>query len=307
MGDKQAAYLDAMGITRWVRRVIPETQEVQQALVSPVSQVSEAVEVANVTDQSAASVSPASTSTSPPPSATPSSSAIASPSLPPTPSPDKKESKPAIDTPYQKTTAEVPLAPGGLPLSEMGWRGLQSAVSQCTACSLAQGRTQTVFGTGNERADWLVIGEAPGQQEDLQGLPFVGRAGLLLNNMLMAMGLEREAVYIANVVKCRPPQNRDPRPDEIDACKGYLARQVQLLKPRLVLVVGRVAAQHLLETQAPVGKLRGQVHRYPGTDIPLIVTYHPAYLLRKPSEKYKSWEDLQLAMSAFNASPDQAS
>ncbi len=184
-------------------------------------------------------------------------------------------------------------------MSEMGWPALREAVSICTACDLAQGRTKTVFGTGDEQANWLIIGEAPGQQEDLQGEPFVGRAGLLLTNMLLALGLKRESVYIANVVKCRPPQNRDPRPEEITACSAYLARQVELLQPKLVLVVGRIAAQHLLDTQAPVGRLRGSVHRYPGTDIPLVVTYHPAYLLRRPSEKRKSWDDLRLAMRAF--------
>ena len=154
-----------------------------------------------------------------------------------------------------------------------------------------------VFGVGNQQADWLIVGEAPGEQEDLQGEPFVGKAGLLLNNMLAAIGLNRQKAYIANIAKCRPPKNRDPAPQEIEKCLPYLQRQVELIQPKLILVVGRVAAQTLLKTDTPVGKLRGQLHTYPDTQIPMIVTYHPAYLLRRPSEKRKSWDDLKLALT----------
>ena len=182
-------------------------------------------------------------------------------------------------------------------VSGMDWNQLQEAVSQCRLCELHAGRTQTVFGTGNRQADWLVIGEAPGRDEDLQGEPFVGRAGQLLNAMLLAAGLKREQVYIANILKCRPPNNRDPRPEEVVCCEPYLARQIALIQPRIILAVGRIAAQNLLKTETPIGKLRGRVHRYADTGIPVIATYHPAYLLRSPLDKRKAWTDLQLAMA----------
>jgi len=182
----------------------------------------------------------------------------------------------------------------------LDWPGLREKVLGCQGCDLCGTRTQVVFGVGDESADWLIVGEAPGEQEDLQGEPFVGRAGLLLNNMLAAVGLSRETVFIANVIKCRPPGNRDPGPREIEACLGYLHRQIALIQPKMILVVGRVAAQTLLQSDAPVGRLRGQVHTY--EDVPLVVTYHPAYLLRRPVEKRKSWEDLKLAMSVFGCS-----
>jgi DNA polymerase len=175
------------------------------------------------------------------------------------------------------------------------WSVLQRQVSGCTQCPLHQSRTQTVFGVGNRSADWMIIGEAPGGDEDRQGEPFVGRAGQLLNEMLRAVGLEREQVYIANILKCRPPGNRDPKPDEVSACSGYLQRQVELIQPRLILAVGRVAAQNLLKEDLPVGRMRGNVYRFGRLEIPVVVTYHPAYLLRSPSQKRKAWEDLCLA------------
>lgn len=182
----------------------------------------------------------------------------------------------------------------------LDWEGLVARVTGCTACELHRTRTQTVFGVGNRAADWLIIGEAPGEQEDLKGEPFVGRAGQLLNEMLRAVGLSREAVYIANILKCRPPQNRDPLPAEAAACEGFLRRQLSIIEPRIILAVGRIAAQNLLKTDRPIGKLRGSVHRY--ADIPLVVTYHPAYLLRSPLEKRKAWDDLQLAQRAYRES-----
>jgi len=175
------------------------------------------------------------------------------------------------------------------------WQRLQAQVSVCSRCELARGRTQTVFGVGDTKAELLVIGEAPGAEEDRQGEPFVGRAGQLLNSMLRAMGNPRESVYIANVLKCRPPGNRDPKPEEVANCRPYLQRQVELLRPRLMLAVGRIAAQNLLETDTPIGRLRGQVHRFGTEGTPLIVTYHPAYLLRSPGEKRKAWVDLKFA------------
>ena len=179
------------------------------------------------------------------------------------------------------------------------WEDLRQRVATCQRCSLYQSRKQTVFGVGNKNADWLIIGEAPGSEEDRQGEPFVGRAGKLLNNMLLALGLPRPQVFIANILKCRPPGNRDPQPTEVSACADYLQEQIDLLKPKIILAVGRVAAQNLLKIDRPIGKMRGHSYRYPGTEIPVIVTYHPAYLLRAPREKRKSWQDLQLAMRTY--------
>ncbi len=186
-----------------------------------------------------------------------------------------------------------------------GWAELESAVKGCTLCPLHKTRTQPVFGVGNRGAQWMVIGEAPGAEEDRQGEPFVGRAGQLLNSMLKAIGLAREQVFIANILKSRPPNNRDPRPEEVRACIPYLFRQIELVNPRLILCVGRIAAQTLLETDTPIGKLRGQLHRIAGNR-PMIVTYHPAYLLRSPGEKRKSWADLLLAMRTFEQLPGGA-
>jgi uracil-DNA glycosylase len=177
--------------------------------------------------------------------------------------------------------------------SDPRWEPLAAEVRTCTLCALHAGRTQTVFGVGNRHADLLVVGEAPGADEDRQGEPFVGRAGQLLNSMLRAMRAPRETVYIANVLKCRPPGNRDPAPEEVRCCLPYLQRQIELIAPRLMLAVGRIAAQNLLATDTPIGKLRGAVHRFGPEGTPLIVTYHPAYLLRSPSEKRKSWIDLR--------------
>jgi len=180
------------------------------------------------------------------------------------------------------------------------WEGIEGEVSACTRCELHQCRTRTVFGVGNRSADWLVVGEAPGAEEDRQGEPFVGRAGGLLNSMLRGIGLAREQVFIANILKCRPPNNRDPKPEEVARCLPYLERQVVLLKPKIMLAVGRIAAQNLLATDTPIGKLRGSVHSFGAAKIPLVVTYHPAYLLRSPTEKRKAWEDLKFARRVFN-------
>lgn len=178
------------------------------------------------------------------------------------------------------------------------WQQLEQAVSSCSKCDLHQSRTQTVFGVGNRNSRLLIIGEAPGKDEDLQGEPFVGRAGQLLNAMLAAIGLQREQIYIANVLKCRPPNNRDPRPEEAQACAPWLEQQIALIQPELILVLGRIAAHHLLNTDRSLASLRGRTHQYAG--IPLIVSYHPAYLLRQPVEKRKSWQDLKYIKSLLN-------
>ena len=183
--------------------------------------------------------------------------------------------------------------------SQLDWPALQSAVSSCTACVLHESRTNTVFGVGDHHAQVMVIGEAPGADEDKQGEPFVGPAGQLLNNMLLAIGYKREQVYIANILKCRPPGNRDPQPEEVSQCESFLKRQIALVKPKVILAVGRIAAHNLMKVETPIGKMRGKLYRY--GDTPVVVTYHPAYLLRKPSEKAKSWDDLRLALSIIHA------
>lgn len=183
----------------------------------------------------------------------------------------------------------------------LDWDQLRHCVSGCTRCELSQSRTQTVFGVGNPDADWMIIGEAPGAEEDRRGEPFVGRAGQLLDLMLHAIGQRRESVFIANILKCRPPNNRDPKPAEAAACREYLERQIELIQPKIILAVGKIAAQNLLESDATIGRMREQQHEQPHgaayelKGIPLVVTYHPAYLLRSPSQKSKSWRDLCLA------------
>jgi DNA polymerase len=192
-------------------------------------------------------------------------------------------------------------------IATLDWPGLRAAVAGCRACGLCESRTQTVFGVGNEHARLMIVGEAPGENEDLQGEPFVGQAGKLLDNMLRAIGLTRaddtpeRQVFIANTLKCRPPRNRNPDPAETAMCAPFLERQIELVQPRLLLAMGRFAAQSLLRTDEPIGKLRGRVHRW--RDIPVVVTYHPAYLLRSLAEKARAWDDLCLAASNLEQSP----
>jgi uracil-DNA glycosylase len=243
------AYLDALGIDRWVSRSAPALEPETRA-DAPVSR----------------------------------------PAAPRVASVEMRTATPAV-TPA--VTARAPLPAG------IEWEPLREAVAACTACELCRTRTQTVFGVGNTRAEWLVIGEAPGAEEDRQGEPFVGRAGQLLNAMLLAIGLPRETVFIANVLKCRPPGNRDPKPEEVSRCLPFLAAQIALLKPKIMLAVGRIAAQNLLATDAPLARLRGKVHRFGDADTPLVITYHPAYLLRTPADKRKAWEDLKFARATY--------
>lgn len=185
---------------------------------------------------------------------------------------------------------------------DLDWDGLQQAVTSCRQCSLCDSRTQTVFGVGDRSARLMLIGEAPGADEDRLGEPFVGRAGQLLTAMLAAIGFAREQVYIANVLKCRPPGNRDPHVDEVAACRAYLDRQIELIQPRLILSLGGVSAKNLLDTDEGVGHLRKRLHRYAATGTPLRVTYHPAFLLRRPEEKAKAWADLQQVWSDLQGS-----
>ncbi len=183
-------------------------------------------------------------------------------------------------------------------IARMDWSELKAAVAACSACGLRKTCTQTVLGVGDEQADWLLAGEAPGAEEDARGEPFVGQAGKLLDGMLAGIGLKRGLdVYIANVLKCRPPGNRNPEPAEVEQCSPFLARQVALIRPRLILAMGRFACQTLLGTDASIASLRGRLHRY--QDVPLIVTYHPAYLLRNLPDKAKAWEDLCFARATM--------
>jgi DNA polymerase len=194
-------------------------------------------------------------------------------------------------------TASAPLE--AVHATALDWDPLAQRVAGCTACPLHAGRTQTVFGVGDRRAPLMVVGEAPGAEEDRRGEPFVGRAGQLLDSMLKAMGFARSDVFIANVLKCRPPGNRDPRPTEVEQCFPFLERQIELVDPRAILCVGRIAAQNLLKTDAPLGRLRGRVHHLGNDRRPVVVTYHPAYLLRSPGEKRKAWQDLLLALDVL--------
>jgi len=249
MGPLRNAYLDALGIDRWVPRNAPA--EVAPPEVIP-SELSKAPGVAS------ADV--------------------------PSPAPDVEEAP----------------SPGWTPLPPTAdWGVLRERVAACVACDLCKTRTQTVFGVGDTRADWLVIGEAPGADEDRKGEPFVGAAGQLLNAMLLAIGLPRETVFIANVLKCRPPGNRDPKPDQVSRCLPFLSNQIALLRPKIILAVGRIAAQNLLATDAPLARLRGKLHHFGEANTPMVVTYHPAYLLRTPSDKRKAWEDLKFARATL--------
>jgi uracil-DNA glycosylase family 4 len=261
MGPLRNAYLDALGIDRWVPKSAPPE-------VAPESGAGQGF---------AGSASAATGQASP-----------------------AKASPPAIPVKHDNPRP-APLEPSTwTPLPPTAdWGVLRERVAGCMACDLCKTRTQTVFGVGNTSAEWLVIGEAPGSEEDRQGEPFVGRAGQLLNAMLLAIGLPRETVFIANILKCRPPGNRDPKPEEVSKCLPYLSNQIALLKPKILLAVGRIAAQNLLATDAPLARLRGKLHHFGEASTPLVITYHPAYLLRTPADKRKAWEDLKFARATY--------
>jgi uracil-DNA glycosylase len=241
----------------------------------------------------------------------------------PAPAPAAPPARPREATPLaaaaaaaQDAIADSLLAERAATIATLAWGPLQDAVAACTACRLCESRRQTVFGVGHAQADWMIVGEAPGEQEDQQGEPFVGPAGQLLDQMLRAVGQSRRGdagegreddqagdparrVFIANTLKCRPPRNRNPEPDEMARCEPFLQRQVALVQPKLILLMGRFAVKQLLKSDDAIGKLRGRVHRYQG--IPVVVTYHPAYLLRNMPDKAKAWEDLCLAKATADA------
>jgi uracil-DNA glycosylase family 4 len=237
-----------------------------------------------------------------PAAAAPGAPADGSPAPAPAPA---ANAAPAAYVEPARPRAEVVRGPRAVGVETMDWAQLRQAVVDCTACKLCSGRRQTVFGVGHERARWMIVGEAPGEQEDRQGEPFVGKSGQLLDNMLRAIGLTRaeadasRQVYIANTLKCRPPGNRNPEPEELAQCEPFLIRQIALVQPKIIVAMGRYAVQSLLRSDEPIGRLRGRVHRYQG--VPLIVTYHPAYLLRNLDDKARAWDDLCLAVATAGA------
>jgi uracil-DNA glycosylase len=235
----------------------------------------------------------------------------AAPEVAPVPVLQARQPEPAVHVQFAPNPAPSAVVnasqTASMAVAQMDWPELQAAVQNCRACGLCEGRKNTVFGVGHVQADWMVVGEAPGEQEDRQGEPFVGKSGQLLDNMLSAVGLTRHAgtpqqqVYIANTVKCRPPANRNPDASELAQCAPYLARQIALVQPRVIVAMGRFAVQSLLRTTEPIGRLRGRIHRYEG--VPLVVTYHPAYLLRNPEDKARAWSDLCLARDVIETTP----
>ena len=279
LDDRQRAMLAEMGVRVWW----PSTPAEPAAQAMPAAPAPEAAPAV------ASTVAPMSAATTAPMTA----STAAAPAVVPRP-PQAASVRPAVSPVPVLTTR--PLADG---VDRMDWTTLQAMAAACQACDLCAQRKKSVFGVGDQQAQWMVIGEAPGEQEDLQGEPFVGQSGQLLDNMLKAVGLSRQAqgeggVYIANAIKCRPPGNHNPTPQELATCAPYLARQVALVQPQIILLMGRFAVQSVLQTTEPIGKLRGQVHTYQG--VPVVVTYHPAYLLRNPADKAKAWADLVLAL-----------
>ncbi len=308
LDERQRNMLDAMGIHVWqptallASSVLPEEKS-QNRPIAPVD--IDFVATNNIANQRPTPASRAPT---------------ASPAPRPTPA-----LTPATQTAPAPTSTAAPLAPRPSGIEQMDWPTLQSAVAGCQACGLCQSRKNTVFGVGpppvdaapTPQLDWLIVGEAPGENEDAQGEPFVGPAGQLLDNMLAAMRVGRDAagqtaglsrqrsVYIANVLKCRPPANRNPSPEEVAMCQPYLARQIELLRPKIILAMGKFAIQSLTGSNEPVGKLRGRVHalQHASYPVPVIVTYHPAYLLRNLPDKAKAWADLLLAMQTYSELP----
>ncbi|SEP62850.1 DNA polymerase [Solimonas aquatica] len=262
---RRQRYLKLLGIEAWRPRTAGSAQTEPASCAAPVAEAPPARALPSVPD---------------------SARAFSMPRAKPKP---EAPAAPAKTAPVRPQALEVPA----------DWTGLRAVVKDCQACKLCETRTHTVFGVGHEQAPLMIVGEGPGADEDAQGEPFVGRAGKLLDEMLKAIGRSRaeqnpqRAVFIANVVKCRPPGNRDPEPDEVEACRRYLDRQIELVKPRLIVALGRIAAQRLLESDEPLSRLRGPLHRYGASGTPVLVTYHPAYLLRSPREKAKSWEDLK--------------
>lgn len=289
MEDLQRHYLNVMGIQPWVLREAPleqvadavplateQAQTVEQCIPEPLSDARLSEASVAQSDSADDTVAPEQ-NLSVQPSAPERSMVAMAPTRSEAPSPTQMDDIATLD-----------------------WEALRERVATCIRCDeLVANRTQTVFGVGNPQAELMVIGEAPGADEDREGAPFVGRAGQLLNAMLSAIGLQRRQVYIANVLKCRPPNNRDPKQEEAAACAAYLQRQIALIQPKVILVVGRIAAQSLLQSGETLGKLRGRLHQL-DSGVPVVVTYHPAYLLRSPREKRKAWLDLCLAVDTLS-------
>jgi uracil-DNA glycosylase len=274
LDDRQRAMLAEMGVRVWW----PST---------PVEPAPQAVPAAPALEAAPVAASPVAAITAP----------TAAPAVAPRPPPVAPARPAAAPVPA------VPIKPLAEGVDRMDWTALQETAAACQACDLCAQRKKSVFGVGDPQATWMVIGEAPGEEEDQAGEPFVGQSGQLLDNMLKAVGLSRQAkgenegesgVYIANAIKCRPPGNHNPTAQELATCAPYLARQVALVQPKIILLMGRFAVQSVLQTTEPIGKLRGQVHTYQG--VPVVVTYHPAYLLRNPADKAKAWADLVLAL-----------
>jgi len=302
--ERQRRMLAAMGVRLW-----SPAASAPPAVAAAV--VAEAATEAAVAER--AVEAPAAMSV---PTERPSAPAPAPAAPPARPPAAAREAAPLAAAAVLDTIADPLLAERAATIATLAWGPLQDAVAACTACRLCESRRQTVFGVGHAQADWMIIGEAPGEQEDLQGEPFVGPAGQLLDQMLRAVGQSRRGdggegreddqagdptrrVFIANTLKCRPPRNRNPEPDEMARCEPFLQRQVALVQPKLILLMGRFAVKQLLKSDDAIGKLRGRVHRYQG--IPVIVTYHPAYLLRNMPDKAKAWEDLCLAKATADA------
>lgn len=293
---RQRAMLAEMGVRVWAPRPVAVAQVADAA--RPTAKVLPPAAAQTVAPDSTPVARGVETPERTPPKPAPTIAQRAAP----TPAPRNTAPAPAA-------SASVPLAPPAEGIAEMDWPQLEAAVTACRACALCESRRNTVFGAGSTAADWMLVGEAPGENEDREGQPFVGPSGELLDNMLRAVGRSRsrsgsgsQGVYIANVLKCRPPSNRNPQPAEVAQCAPYLARQVALLQPKIILAMGRFAVQSLLQTDEPIGKLRGRVHHYQG--VPVIATYHPAYLLRTPADKAKAWADLCLALETAGA-PEQ--
>jgi uracil-DNA glycosylase len=296
--DRQRLMLQELGLSVWqVNEAVPDPVVPAAAVTRQVAAAQGVAERAPPRSAPAPRVADR-VDKAPPPAPT---SVRAAPSAAASAPPGRQAAGPATLSPPDDARARE--------LATLDWSALREAVAGCQACGLCGTRTQTVFGVGHLQAQWMIVGEAPGEQEDLQGEPFVGASGELLDNMLRALGLTRSSdgpatpaqrVYIANTLKCRPPRNRNPAPAELLACEPFLIRQIALLKPRLILAMGRFAVQALLRSSEPVGKLRGRVHTYQG--VPLVVTYHPAYLLRNLVDKARAWDDLCLAASVAEAS-----
>lgn len=294
--NRRAQFLEVLGIqAEWVPRRQPaaqpaeETTDLAEATIEAASAEPVASAVATTPPVIAHAAAPMPANRTQP-------DADVAPPAPEAPAAVISTPAPAERPPASLLPAEALAAIGDreASIATMDWPALEAAVSGCTQCGLCRTRTNTVFGVGDRQAEWMLVGEAPGENEDKQGEPFVGQAGKLLDNMLGALGLRRgHNVFIANVLKCRPPGNRNPEPPEVEQCEPYLRRQIALIRPKVIVVLGRFAAQSLLRTTTPIGKLRGAVHSYEG--IPVVVTYHPAYLLRTLTDKARAWEDLCLA------------